>query len=245
MKPKNYPLYIEQGATVRKRLQFNFDATYKTIVAQLWAKNRKTKLADFAIEWVDKPTGVFYLVLLPTITATINQEALWELMVIDNPSQERYYYLTGRADWVPISILTAFESPPPPFLAEFGASTVTLSIIPSSTGVLTSENLPDISGVSQATLDMIGSSTGLSDDIKALPVLSGTSQAALPLTGSASGTVIDLQIVTLDRTPSTVTEDGLTNIVFTFTRTGSLGSALTVNYTIDGTATDGTDFVAS
>ena len=42
--------------------------------------------------------------------------------------------------------------------------------------------------------------------------------------------------------PSTVDEDGATNLVYTFTRTGSNTAALTVNFTIGGTADFNTDY---
>ncbi|MFM6726780.1 MAG: lectin-like protein, partial [Dolichospermum sp.] len=42
--------------------------------------------------------------------------------------------------------------------------------------------------------------------------------------------------VTLAVSPESVSEDGTTNLVYTFTRTGSTTSALTVNYSIAGTA---------
>ncbi|MCZ8125924.1 MAG: hypothetical protein O9304_03225, partial [Microcystis sp. LE19-114.1B] len=42
--------------------------------------------------------------------------------------------------------------------------------------------------------------------------------------------------------PASVTEDGTTNLVYTFTRSGSTTNALTVNYTLGGTATLNTDY---
>jgi RHS repeat-associated protein len=48
--------------------------------------------------------------------------------------------------------------------------------------------------------------------------------------------------VTLAVSPSSVTEDGTTNLVYTFTRTGATTDALTVNYTVGGTATFNTDY---
>ncbi|MCE2663336.1 MAG: right-handed parallel beta-helix repeat-containing protein, partial [Microcystis sp. 53602_E8] len=42
--------------------------------------------------------------------------------------------------------------------------------------------------------------------------------------------------------PSSVTEDGTANLVYTFTRTGVTTDALTVNYTLGGTATLNTDY---
>jgi Mg-chelatase subunit ChlD len=49
-------------------------------------------------------------------------------------------------------------------------------------------------------------------------------------------------IVTLAVSPGSVTEDGTTNFVYTFTRTGATTDALTVNYTVGGTATFDTDY---
>ena len=49
-------------------------------------------------------------------------------------------------------------------------------------------------------------------------------------------------IVTLAVTPSSVTEDGASNLVYTFTRSIVNSSALTVNYTVGGSATNGTDY---
>jgi Ca2+-binding RTX toxin-like protein len=40
----------------------------------------------------------------------------------------------------------------------------------------------------------------------------------------------------------TVTEDGAINLIYTFTRTGATTNALTINYSITGTATNGTDY---
>ncbi|WP_094583979.1 Calx-beta domain-containing protein [Synechococcus sp. BO 8801] len=53
-----------------------------------------------------------------------------------------------------------------------------------------------------------------------------------------------LPIVTLAVTPASVTENGTTNLIYTFTRTGATTNPLTVNYAINGTATGGTDFGA-
>ncbi|MFM7558537.1 Calx-beta domain-containing protein, partial [Cylindrospermopsis raciborskii] len=62
----------------------------------------------------------------------------------------------------------------------------------------------------------------------------------------ASGVIIndDTQVtqVTLAVSPTTVTEDGNNNLIYTFTRSGSITNTLAVNYTIGGTATLGTDY---
>ena len=49
-------------------------------------------------------------------------------------------------------------------------------------------------------------------------------------------------VVTVTVAPSSAMEDGTANLVYTFTRTGNLANPLTVNYTVSGTATIGTDY---
>jgi Ca2+-binding RTX toxin-like protein len=51
-----------------------------------------------------------------------------------------------------------------------------------------------------------------------------------------------LPSITLAVSPVSVLEDGAGNLIYTFTRTGSLTNPLTVNYTVGGTATNGTDY---
>ncbi|WP_254064201.1 Calx-beta domain-containing protein, partial [Microcystis aeruginosa] len=57
-------------------------------------------------------------------------------------------------------------------------------------------------------------------------------------------TNVTLPSVTLAVSPSSVTEDGTANLVYTFTRTGVTTNALTVNYSVGGTATNGTDYTS-
>jgi hypothetical protein len=60
---------------------------------------------------------------------------------------------------------------------------------------------------------------------------------------STSGAPI-LPLVSLAVAPATVTEDGTANLVYTFTRSGDLTNPLTVNYTVGGSATGGSDYGA-
>ncbi|MFM6045754.1 MAG: hypothetical protein ACKPCC_24665, partial [Dolichospermum sp.] len=71
-------------------------------------------------------------------------------------------------------------------------------------------------------------------------------QTALSLTASYFSYVSSptLPSITLAVSPSSVTEDGTTNLVYTFSRTGATTSALTVNYSIAGTA-DATDYTGA
>ncbi|NCR33943.1 MAG: calcium-binding protein, partial [Microcystis aeruginosa L211-101] len=71
-------------------------------------------------------------------------------------------------------------------------------------------------------------------------------QTVLSLTASYFSYVSSptLPSITLAVAPSSVTEDGTTNLVYTFTRSGVTTNALTVNYTVSGTATNGTDYAS-
>jgi len=63
-------------------------------------------------------------------------------------------------------------------------------------------------------------------------------------TSSATGTIIDDDIpkISLAIAPATVLENGITNLVYTFTRTGITTSTLSVNYNVSGTTTFGNDY---
>jgi hypothetical protein len=52
----------------------------------------------------------------------------------------------------------------------------------------------------------------------------------------------DLPSISLAVSPASVVEDGPSNLVYTFTRTGSTANALTVNYTVGGNAAFNTDY---
>jgi hypothetical protein len=74
------------------------------------------------------------------------------------------------------------------------------------------------------------------------------------LTNPISATLTDTQgvstildddtvpLITLAVSPSSVLEDGATNLVYTFTRTGLIVNSLTVHYDVSGTATFNTDY---
>ena len=65
----------------------------------------------------------------------------------------------------------------------------------------------------------------------------------LPSTLSRRGIIeIVLPTITLAVSPSSVTEDGTANLIYTFTRTGATTNALIVNYGVAGTATFNNDY---
>ncbi|MBD2690670.1 beta strand repeat-containing protein [Anabaena catenula] len=64
------------------------------------------------------------------------------------------------------------------------------------------------------------------------------------VTGTITNDDVALPTITLALSPASVTEDGTGNLVYTFTRTGSTTNALTVNYSIAGTAAS-TDYTGA
>jgi Ca2+-binding RTX toxin-like protein len=82
-----------------------------------------------------------------------------------------------------------------------------------------------------------------SDETVALTLAAGTGYT-VGTTTAVTGTILndDLPSITLAANPLSVNEDGTTNLIYTFTRTGSFTNPLTVNYSIGGTATNGTDY---
>jgi hypothetical protein len=83
------------------------------------------------------------------------------------------------------------------------------------------------------------------DETVILTVTSGTSyNVASP--NSATGTILnDDTDVTVTVSPAAVLEDGPTNLVYTFKRNGVTSNAMTVNFSVGGTATFGTDYTQS
>jgi len=76
-------------------------------------------------------------------------------------------------------------------------------------------------------------------------IASGQSVTYTTTTTFGSGTpnnIASIPNITLATLPSSVTEDGATNLVYTFTRTGNTTTALTVNFNVGGDATYNTDY---
>jgi hypothetical protein len=93
------------------------------------------------------------------------------------------------------------------------------------------------SSTATVTVDPIADSAVELDETVALTLASGTGYTVGTAT-AVVGTIIndDLPLITLDVSPPVVAEDGSANLVYTFSRSGPIASALTVNYSIAGTA---------
>jgi Ca2+-binding RTX toxin-like protein len=108
----------------------------------------------------------------------------------------------------------------------------------------TGKTITFLAGASTATLtlDPAADNTFEEDETVILTLTSGadyTIGTPDPVTGTITND--DLPIVSLMVSPAAVLEDGSENLTYTFFRTGDASKALTVNYTIAGTA-DGSDY---
>ncbi|WP_219726468.1 Calx-beta domain-containing protein, partial [Cylindrospermopsis raciborskii] len=98
------------------------------------------------------------------------------------------------------------------------------------------------SSTATVTVDPTPDTTVEADETVILTLASGTGYT-IGTTSGVTGTITnDDTQVALAVSPTTVTEDGTNNLVYTFTRTGVTSNALTVNYNIEGTATKGSDY---
>jgi hypothetical protein len=102
------------------------------------------------------------------------------------------------------------------------------------------------SSTATVTVDPTTDTTVESDETVSLTLASGTGYT-IGTTSAVTGTITNddvalLPTITLAVSPNSVTEDGSSNLIYTFTRTGVTSNQLTVNYTVGGTATNGTDY---
>jgi len=112
------------------------------------------------------------------------------------------------------------------------------------TSIPTSVTFAANSATATVTVDPTADTTVESDETVALTLATGTGYT-VGTTTAVTGTITnDDTSVTLAVSPSSVTEDGTANLVYTFTRSGVTTNALTVNYTLGGTATNGTDYTS-
>ena len=98
------------------------------------------------------------------------------------------------------------------------------------------------SSTATVTVDPIADNNFEADETVILSLASGTGYI-IGTTTPVTGTIVnDDASVSLAVSPSTVTEDGTANLLYTFTRTGAISNALSVNYTVSGTATFNSDY---
>ncbi|MDB9421083.1 Calx-beta domain-containing protein, partial [Microcystis aeruginosa CS-563/04] len=122
--------------------------------------------------------------------------------------------------------------------------TATLNTDYTRTGTTNTVTFAAGSATATVTVDPTADTTVESDETVALTLATGTGYT-IGTTTAVTGTITnDDTSVTLAVSPTSVTEDGTANLVYTFTRSGVTTNALTVNYTLGGTATNGTDYTS-
>ncbi len=122
--------------------------------------------------------------------------------------------------------------------------TATLNTDYTRTGTTNTVTFAAGSSTATVTVDPTADTTVEPDETVILTLASGTGYTigtTTPVTGTITNSPVTPSI-TLAVSPSSVFEDGTTNLVYTFTRTGVTTNALTVNYTLGGTATLNTDY---
>ena len=120
--------------------------------------------------------------------------------------------------------------------------TATLNTDYTRTGTTNTVTFAANSATATVTVDPTADTTVEPDETVILTLATGTGYT-VGTPNAATGTITnDDTSVTLAVSPASVTEDGTTNLVYTFTRTGVTTNSLTVNYTLGGTATLNNDY---
>lgn len=111
------------------------------------------------------------------------------------------------------------------------------------TGNVATVVIPAGATTATVTIDPTVDSTVEADETVTLTVAAGTGYT-VGVPASATATILndDVPTATISVSPSNVAEDGAPNLVYTVTLNQMSFSALSVGYTIGGTATNGTDY---
>src|SRR6185436_5040983 len=167
---------------------------------------------------------------LPEVTVTVSPGSVLE----DGPTNLVYTFTrdgsTANAMTVNFSVGGTASFTEPDY-TQTGAATFTAT---SGTVVI-----PGGSSTATVTVDPSADLTVEPDETVNLTVTSGSGYT-VGSPSSASGTIVnDDTSVSVAVSPGSVSEDGATNLVYTFTRTGVISGPLAVNFTVGGTATFG------
>ena len=100
VQPGQHNISLQRRADYDLQLQFKdsagtgIDLTGWTAYAQVWDRGRTTKYADFAVTYIDRPTGQIRIALTDAQTATFPDEAYYDVLLEDTAGL-RNYYLEG------------------------------------------------------------------------------------------------------------------------------------------------------
>ena len=98
--PGTYNISLQRRADYSITLQFKdsnnaaIDLTGWSVAAQAWNQGRTTKYADFAVTYTDRSTGTVAIALTDEQTATLPNEAYYDVL-LTNGSGLKEYYLEG------------------------------------------------------------------------------------------------------------------------------------------------------
>ncbi|TNJ32880.1 beta strand repeat-containing protein, partial [Arenimonas terrae] len=111
------------------------------------------------------------------------------------------------------------------------------------TGGVATVSIPAGATTATITINPTVDGTVEADETVALTVAAGTGYT-VGAPSSATGTILndDVPTATISVSPANVAEDGAPNLVYTVTLNQASFSAVSVNYAISGTATNGTDY---
>ena len=114
------------------------------------------------------------------------------------------------------------------------------------TGGVATVVIPSGATTATITIDPTVDGTVEANETVILTVAAGTGYT-VGAPASATGTILndDVPSVTISVSPAAVAEDGATNLVYTFTLNQPSLSAISVGYTVTGTATFGVDYAAA
>jgi hypothetical protein len=105
IQPATYDLVIPQRATFEQEFTLPFDCNGKTVLAQVYSARRAEMLLEMETVWIDRAElvsagvykGRFRLRADWEETAAITKDGEWDLLVIDDATGDRFYYLEGKA----------------------------------------------------------------------------------------------------------------------------------------------------
>jgi hypothetical protein len=106
--PAVYNLRIPQRASFCQEFTLPFSAVGKTVEGEVWNDRRSRKLLELTTEWVDREEVIpdtdpveykarFRLTADWTLTRLVKASGKWDLLVIDDATGERDYWLEGSA----------------------------------------------------------------------------------------------------------------------------------------------------
>jgi len=106
--PATYNLRIPQRASFSQEFTLPFDCTAKTVEGQVWNSRRSKLLLQFITVWIDRAEvvpdtdpveykGRFKLEADWELTRLVKATGEWDLLVVDDQTGTRDYYLEGKA----------------------------------------------------------------------------------------------------------------------------------------------------